>query len=249
MLRVTPVTLILLWATAFLWPGKLMQTKHDIMSEKILSLVNERARVRNPGLSVDVIADLVCPWSYLGLQRLERALDSVQGPASCTWYAFQLNPEMPVEGMGFDEYLEKKFGDRAALEPALVHISEMAATEGIQLNFDRIERIPNTVNAHCLVRQAAGAGQASLVRSLYRSFFEFGEDLGSRELLEAVALREGMSSRLISQAFDNEALRKSVLAEEAKARRAGISGVPNFLMNRRVFVVGAQDTDQLLSRD
>lgn len=226
-----------------------MQSKEDIMSEKILSLVDARSTVdaAQHGLSVDLIADFVCPWSYIGQQRLRNALSAVQGPSRCTWFPFQLNPDMPVEGQAFDEYLEKKFGDREMLAPAMEQLETVAHQEGLSLNFSRIERVPNTVSAHCLMRQSAVIDQQDeLAKALYNAYFGFGEDIGSRELLESIGLQLGFGSKLVRDAFDDKALRDAVLSEETNARRAGVVGVPNFLINRRVFVVGAQDSKQLL---
>jgi predicted DsbA family dithiol-disulfide isomerase len=109
-------------------------------------------------LEVDMIADLVCPWCYLGKRRLDDALLAVHGPTTLTWYPFQLNPDMPASGMPFDEYLAHKFGNPDALQPALNELVTAGKAEGINFRFDRMNRVPNTLNAHRLMRLAETEG-------------------------------------------------------------------------------------------
>jgi predicted DsbA family dithiol-disulfide isomerase len=124
-------------------------------------------------LEVDMIADLVCPWCYLGKRRLDDALLAVHGPTTLTWYPFQLNPEMPEGGMAFDEYLARKFGDPEALQPALAELVAAGKTQGIDFRFDRLKRVPNTLNAHRLMRLAEteGANASGLAGHLLKGFF------------------------------------------------------------------------------
>ena len=105
-------------------------------------------------LQVDVIADLVCPWSYLGKKRLDEALVAVHGPSNVTWFPFQINPAMPESGMPFEEYLATKFGDPDLLQPAIDQLVAAGAEQGIEFRFDRITHVPNTLNAHRLMNLA-----------------------------------------------------------------------------------------------
>ena len=97
-------------------------------------------------LQVDVIADLVCPWCYLGKHRLDDALSAVHGPSVVNWFPFQLNPGMPTLGMPFDEYLANKFGDVNTVQPGLDYLTQAGEAEGIHFRFDRIERVPGTLD-------------------------------------------------------------------------------------------------------
>jgi predicted DsbA family dithiol-disulfide isomerase len=90
------------------------------MSQNLSNIVGQDGKPLQAALQVDVVADLVCPWCYLGKRRLDDALLAVHGPSNVSWYPFQLNPAMPAAGMGFKEYLESKFGDPKELRPALV---------------------------------------------------------------------------------------------------------------------------------
>ena len=101
-------------------------------------------------LQVDAVADFICPWCYLGKSRLEKALSHIQGEErpKVLWHPFQLNPDMPVNGMSVDEYLDKRFGGRELVQPFLDELTVAGEKEGIIFRFDHLERIPNTLNAH-----------------------------------------------------------------------------------------------------
>lgn len=199
-------------------------------------------------LQVDVIADLICPWSFLGKRRLDEALQAVHGPSLVSWYPFQLNPDMPTEGMGFDDYVTSKFGDRDALAPALEQLANAGHREGIEFRFDRIKRVPNTLDGHRLIKLAedCGADVSDLADRLLRAFFEQGADISDREVLTSLGHASGLSAGEIGRALEDDTGRQIVLSQEAQVRKGGVSGVPNFLVNKRLFVMGAQTTDVLV---
>lgn len=200
-------------------------------------------------LQVDMIADLVCPWCWLGKRRLDDALLAVHGPSIVSWYPFQLNPELPDAGMGFDEYLESRFGDAKAVQPALAELTVAGKREGINFRFDRVARIPKTVDAHRMVKlaEAEGIGVSAVAESIFRGFFEEGLDISARDTLIELGLRSGLSSRSITKALDDETSRQVVLSQEAQVRQSGVTGVPDFLINKRLFVIGAQSTEALVN--
>jgi predicted DsbA family dithiol-disulfide isomerase len=200
-------------------------------------------------LQVDIIADLICPWCYLGKRRLDDALLAVHGPSIVSWYPFQLNPAMPESGMGFSEYLAARFGDPEALQPALAHLAAAGAAEGIRFRFDRITHIPNTLNAHRVMKLAEreGVNASGLAENILRGFFEDGLDISKRDVLLDIGDRSGLSSTSISRTLDDDASRQTVLSQEAQVRRGGVTGVPDFLINKRLFVIGAQSTESLVN--
>ncbi|HEX6260388.1 MAG TPA: DsbA family oxidoreductase [Woeseiaceae bacterium] len=200
-------------------------------------------------LQVDIIADLICPWCYLGKRRLDDALLAVHGPSVVNWYPFQLNPTMPEAGMGFDEYLAARFGDPEALQPALAQLTAAGAAEGINFRFDRISHIPNTLNAHRVMKLAEleGISASELAENILRGFFQDGLDISRRDVLIEVGGRSGLSSVSINKALDDETTRQTVLSQEAQVRRSGVTGVPDFLVNKRLFVIGAQSTESLVN--
>jgi predicted DsbA family dithiol-disulfide isomerase len=200
-------------------------------------------------LQVDIIADFVCPWCYIGKRRLDEALLAVHGPSIVTWYPYQLNPAIAEEGVGFEEYLASHFGDPEKLQPLLAELATTGKAGGIQFNFDRIRRIPNTLNAHRLMRLAdgEGVGVSNLAESIFRAFFEEGADISQREVLVGLGARCGLPQQSIDRALDDDASRRAVLAQEAQIRRGGVTRVPDFLVNKRLFVPGAQNTENLVN--
>ncbi len=224
-----------------------MSIDPTVLSEKILALVEQRRPDAPEVLDIDVIADFVCPWSYLGFQRLGSALNALEGQYQLTWYPFQLNPDMPAEGKRFDDYLRERFGDPAALAPVLAEIQKLGVAEGVAFDFDKIQRVPNTLSAHRLVYQAAKSNtRDAAAAALFQAFFEHGQDIGDAAILTEIGLSVGMPAEDIATALEDESIATIVKANEKQARSAGITGVPNFLINKHVFVVGAQDRDQMV---
>ncbi len=199
-------------------------------------------------LQVDIIADLICPWCYLGKRRLDDALSAVHGPSLVSWYPFQLNPAMPKSGMAFEEYLASKFGDPQELQPALAELTAAGKVEGINFDFDKLERVPNTLNAHRIMKLAetSGADTSVLAENILSGFFEQGLDIADRDVLIGLAGPYGLTSRDIHETLDDDQSRRVVLSQEAQVRQSGVTGVPDFLINKRLFVVGAQSTVNLV---
>jgi predicted DsbA family dithiol-disulfide isomerase len=217
------------------------------MKESILELVNRTETQAPAALRIDVIADFVCPWSYIGRHRLNEALGSVLGPVHVAWHPFQLNPDMPEEGVTLEDYLRDKFGEPEALQPALDQLTRLGAAEGLELAFDRIARVPNTRAAHRLMKLAEIEGrQNELAELLYRAFFSAGRDIGRHDVLVELARQAGLTPETAAQYLDDERIDRIVLAEEAQARKAGVTSVPDYMINKRLFVVGAQSEATLL---
>ncbi len=220
------------------------------MSESLSNL--ERSNdpvVRAAALHVEVIADLVCPFCYLGKRRLEEALHAVQGPSEISWHPFQLNPEFPVEGVAFDDYLAQRFGSLENVQPVLAGLTAEGKREGINFHFERIKRVPNTMRAHQLMflAEKEDKDQALLAEDLMAAFFEHGEDIGDIDVLVRIAARHGLESEDVLGVFDNEGSRQLVLIREGQARSSGIVGAPGFLLNRRLLLIGAQDADTIVN--
>ena len=209
---------------------------------------NERA-ASLAALHVEVIADLICPFCYLGKRRLDAALEAVRGPREVTWYPWELNPEMPDGGQTFHDYLASRFGSAEAVQPVLDGLTAEGAREGIEFRFDRIERVPNTLKAHRLMYLAEleGVDHTPLAEDLMAAFFTYGRDIGETDTLVEIGMRHGLDAAAIALAFDDEKSKQVVLTREAQVRSSGIAGVPGFLLNRRLLVVGAQDTDNMVN--
>jgi predicted DsbA family dithiol-disulfide isomerase len=200
-------------------------------------------------LQVDVISDLICPWCYLGKRRLDDALGAVHGPSVVSWFPFQLNPAMPTEGMPFEEYLASRFGDPGKLKPGIEELTAAGKGEGIDFRFDLITRVPNTLNAHRLMylAETEGLDASQLAEHLLSGFFGQGLDISDPDVLAVLGSHVGLGNMAVLNALEDETARSIVLAQEAQVRQSGVTGVPDFLVNKRLFVVGAQPTDSLVS--
>lgn len=200
-------------------------------------------------LHVEVIADLVCPFCYIGKRRLDQAMQAVQGPSDVSWYPYQLNPDMPADGMSLEGYLSMRFGSPANVQPVLDQLAADARLEDIDLRFDRIRQVPNTLRAHQLMylAETQRRDQSALAEELMTAFFSRGEDIGDMETLVELGGRHGLIPDDIRRVTAEESSREVVLSREAQVRSSGIAGVPGFLLNRRLLVIGAQNTDTLVN--
>lgn len=198
-------------------------------------------------MRIEVVFDAICPWCYIGHKRLERALaHHGEIDVERVWRPFLLNPEMPSGGMPRGEYLTRKFGSEYRARRIFEAISEAGADEDIRFAFDRITRTPNTVQAHRLVQWAAGPLQTALVERLFQGYFLEGEDLGDTVTLVALAKDAGLDAREAAAYLAGGENVELVHAENLRAHRAGISGVPCFTLNSRYAIAGAQEPEVFL---
>lgn len=199
-------------------------------------------------IQIDIVSDIVCPWCYIGKRRLERALAlRPEFGFQIGWRPFQLNPDMPSEGMDREQYLNLKFGGSDRARRIYNSVRQAGTEEGIPFAFEAIRRQPNTTDAHRLIRWAAAEGaQDAVVENLFRVYFTDGADLGDRDVLLAVASQCGLEEAEIARCFAEDIDRDLVHREEAVARRLGINGVPCFIVERKYAVSGAQDPSVLL---
>ena len=199
-------------------------------------------------LTIDVVSDVVCPWCFLGKRRLEAAIraEGDRSPVVVRWRPFQLDPSIPQQGLDRRSYLKAKFNDDARLAAVHDRLADLGEAVGIDYAFDRIERAPNTLDAHRLIRWAAADGvQNAVVERLFRLYFEEGDDLGDRNVLIEVGRESGMDAGSISRRLADGADVEAVRAEIAQAQAIGVSGVPFFIFASRFGVPGAQDADVL----
>ena len=199
-------------------------------------------------MHIDIVSDVICPWCFIGKRRLERALQlRPELQPSIGWRAFQLNPDMPADGMNRQDYLAIKFGGAAQARRIYTAVEQAGAAEGIDFAFDRIRRTPNTVDAHRLIRFASMEGNAgSMVEALFRAYFLEGRDIGARGGLAEIAHEAGFERRAAESWLAGEAGRDAVLAEDRAARRAGIEGVPCFVVDGGYALSGAQEPEFFL---
>ncbi|WP_119421541.1 DsbA family oxidoreductase [Desertibaculum subflavum] len=198
---------------------------------------------------IDIVSDTICPWCFIGKRRLERALaDRPELDVQIGWRPFQLNPDMPVEGMDRQSYLAAKFGGEARAKRAYSPVIEAVEREGLGIDFDRIRRTPNTLASHRLIRWAASSGhQHRVVEGLFHRYFVQGDDIGDHEVLVEVATEAGMDAGLVARHLAEGRDIELVKSEDRMAREMGIRGVPCFVFDRRYALSGAQDPEVILN--
>jgi predicted DsbA family dithiol-disulfide isomerase len=194
---------------------------------------------------IDIVSDVICPWCFIGKRRLARALEQrAELSVSVTWRAFQLNPDMPEDGMVRADYVAAKFGGAAHAARIYAAIADAGAGENIAFAFDRIKRTPNTRAAHRLIRYATREGNADpLVEALFRAYFEQGRDIGDRATLADIAAEAGFARDEATDFLAGETALDEVLGEDRSARRLGISGVPCFILEGGYSISGAQEPE------
>ena len=201
-------------------------------------------------ISIDVYSDLVCPWCYIGKRRLEQALMRLgeQNVAvTPTWRAFQLNPDMPAAGMARKDYVETKFGGPERATQIYARVAAVGNEVGIPVQFEKIERQPNTINAHRLIRLAGEQGQQDAVaEALFRAFFLEFLDIGDVATLSEIAASAGLNREAVYAYLSSDQGAAAAQQEDAVARQLGITGVPFFVFGGKYAVSGAQSAEVLL---
>lgn len=193
-------------------------------------------------LLIEVASDVICPWCYIGKRRLEKALASLGGEveARIEWLPFQLNPDMPVQGVARADYRRAKFGSVEKGRALDARVAQEGAGEGIGFAFDRMQRTPNTAAAHQLIDLAQSQGKAGpVVDALFRTYFEEAQDIGDEAVLKAIADGAGVTGWPRNK--DSEAVK----AKEERVRDLGISGVPTFIFDKKSGLSGAYPPETL----
>lgn len=220
------------------------------MRETLSNIVRSNDRTApTAALHIEVIADYVCPFCFIGKRRLDKALKAVQGPSDVCWFPYQLNPEIPSAGLSFDEYLARRFGSVKNVDPVLQHLVSEGKTSGIEFRFDKLRHVPNTLPIHQVMQLAEtrGLNQSALAEDLMSAFFEAGRNIGEQGELIDIADPHGLSAEDIDTAINDQRMRQLVLTREGQVRSSGMVSVPGFLVNRRLLVVGAQETDVIIN--
>ena len=198
-------------------------------------------------LTVHVISDVVCPWCYIGKRRLEKAIAAYGGPVKVRWLPYQLNPTMPKEGISRREYRTKKFGSWERSQELDARVIAVGKEEGIDFSFDRIERTPNTLDAHRLIWLADKEGvQDAVVESLFLAYFTNGREISDRQTLLDVVAEAGLNRSKAEAVLHSDDGMEAVKEAEALSRRQHVDGVPFFSVNDQITLAGAQSPDTFL---
>ncbi|MEL6509254.1 MAG: DsbA family oxidoreductase [Pseudomonadota bacterium] len=193
-------------------------------------------------VKLDIISDPICPWCYIGKTRLDEALaQHPDHPFTIEWHPFQLNPDMPEAGMDRRAYLEGKFGGKEGAVKAYAPVVEAADEAGLKIDFEGMQRTPNTIDAHRLIHWAGIEGrQTAAVSALFKAYFEDARDIGDREVLADIADSIEMDAAVIAKLLASDADIEDIRKRDTHSREMGVQSVPTFIVAGQHAVPGAQ---------
>lgn len=198
-------------------------------------------------LTIEVVSDVVCPWCFIGLRRLEQAIEIVRAEHPdfryvLRWWPFFLNPDTPPAGEPYLPFLIQKFGGRERVEEIWRRIRETGAALGIDYQFEKIQVRANTLPAHRLIHWAQQQGDATaLVEQLFKGQFQSGLNVGDRAVLAEIAAACGYQRSAVIEYLDSDQDVSVVQNMEQEARTWGVTAVPTFIFARRSGIQGAED--------
>lgn len=202
-----------------------------------------------PKIKVDIVSDVVCPWCYIGKRRIERAMDTLSDKYDfeVEYHPFELNPQMPREGVDQKQYLSAKFGGEDRYDKITAQTTATAAQEGLNFDFSKQKISPNTRDAHRIIQFAKQEGKQPEVKEAFmKAYFEQGIDLSKKENLVSVAVQAGLSKAGVEALLSGtEGLAEVELAER-ELQKLGISGVPFYIINNKYGVSGAQASEAFI---
>jgi predicted DsbA family dithiol-disulfide isomerase len=203
-----------------------------------------------PVIKIDIVSDVVCPWCYIGKRRIEKAMLTLQDEYTfeVTYLPFELNPHTPKEGFNQKEYLINKFGGTERYDQVTQQVSHVAAQEGLQFNFEKQPRSPNTRDAHRIIWYAKKVDMQLPVKEAFlKAYFEEGIDLTNKDNLLSVASSAGLDPKQIATFLDsNEGVTEVTQLEQQNYER-GISGVPFYIINNQYGISGAQSSEVFMN--
>ncbi len=198
-------------------------------------------------MRIDIYSDTVCPWCFLGKRRFELALGlRPQYEPRVAWRPFELNPDLPWDGVERAAYLTAKLGDEARIAAVDETLKALGAGVGVRFRFDLIERMPNTRRSHLLIAHAGRHGLQGKVKDrVMQAYFEEGIDIGELDELVRLGSECGLSEREARSALVLREGQDGVVAAERHASVLGISGVPTLVFDGQYTISGAQEPEVL----
>jgi len=196
---------------------------------------------------IKVFADTICGWCFIGQTKLNKALKNFPGIRfEIKHVPFQLNPDMPKEGIERDQYLKIKFGRKEFAQPMYDHMTAEAKKEDLNFNLNNIKKTPNTVLSYLLIKLAKQKNvQNEIKEKIYHAYFIEGLDIGNKEILINIATEFDIKESEVNNFFNPDNVKK-VNSYISIAKEKEISGVPFFEIGKDV-VSGAQSSANLES--
>jgi predicted DsbA family dithiol-disulfide isomerase len=210
--------------------------------------VTDAVKKQRPRLLVDIVSDPVCPWCYVGLKSFQAAKDRINDDYQVLprIRAYMLNPDTPAGGVDRAAYYEKKFPDKDQREQMVMSLKAAAIGAGFKFDPTIPKHLPNTVKAHQIIRLAHFDGaQERVAEKLYSAYWDDGADIGDDEVLTRIAEEAGLDADNARRDLVSAKSKNDILAEAEAFRRAGVSGVPTYIINERDGFSGAVPPDRM----
>ena len=199
-------------------------------------------------MKIKVFADTICGWCYIGHSRLLKAVKNFENIVFDFEHApFQLNPDMPKNGMSRLDYLKHKFGSKELAQPMYDNMNIEATKEDLEFKLDNIQITPNTKFSHILTKLAFKKKIGhSILDIIYDSYFSKGIDIGNTDALIKIGKSKDIDEKEIIEAFSSDKEINDINQNDTIARSMGINGVPFFEIDNKTYISGAQSTANLI---
>ncbi|MDT3415494.1 putative DsbA family dithiol-disulfide isomerase [Brevibacillus aydinogluensis] len=196
---------------------------------------------------IEIFQDTICPWCRIGKKHLFDAIRQWGGePVTIRYRAYQLNPDTPKEGLPFWDTMAAMKGGRDVVERMVQPAANAGEAAGVPFRFDRVKMWPNTYASHTLIKLAPPEKATDLVDAIFQAYFEEGKDIGSLDVLAAIAVSQGMDADWVRSQLVSDAKREEIAEDLAYARELNITGVPFFIIDGKLALSGAHPADNFL---
>ena len=196
-------------------------------------------------IKIDIVSDTVCPWCYIGKKRLDKAIEDYKGQEfEINWHAFQLNPNMPIEGINRELYLSTKFGGKERADNIYEQIKIAGSSSNISFNFNEMSIMPNSFYSHMLIELSKEQNLQNIIaESLFDAFFIKGKNIGNLSELTNIAISNNIEDFNEDLFKNRKDLRNIIQTSDENSRSKGVSGVPFFIINNNYAISGAQESE------
>ena len=197
-------------------------------------------------MKIQIFIDTICGWCFVGSQRLLSTLEKIDKKFEIIYVPYQLNPEMPIEGMNRSDYVTNKFGSIENARPMYNNMIQEAKKETIDIKLEKIQKTPNTILSHVLIDLARRNNvQTEIVSEIFLEYFTKGTDIGEKNNLIKIGTNHGIKEELLINGLDSKKNREKINKMDKIGRKIGITGVPFYVFNEKIFISGAQSVKAL----
>jgi predicted DsbA family dithiol-disulfide isomerase len=197
-------------------------------------------------MKIQIFIDTICGWCFVGSQRLLSTLGKIDKKFEIIYVPFQLNPEMSMEGMNRSDYVTNKFGSIENARPMYNNMIQEAKKETIDIKLEKIQKTPNTILSHVLIDLARRNNvQTEIVSEIFLEYFTKGTDIGEKNNLIKIGTNHGIKEELLINGLDSKKNREKINKMDKIGRQIGITGVPFYVFNEKIFISGAQSVKAL----